>query len=132
MLTKIKPQQQQQQQQQRKYRRNAPAMDEDSIEMLNKIDYDQLCDNKTASLRDDPFVCNKFIRCNHGWAQKFKCAKNTAWDATNNECIWIDQVDCGDRTLITDERLLGENDSDQSMKRNGTKPIITTTIERNF
>ena len=96
------------------------------IEETSTIDYDEFCDNTTATafFREDPFICNKYIRCNHGYAQRFKCAKSTAWDVKTKQCLWAQHVKCGKRQLITNEKLLGKNDSDESMKRNGTRPLF--------
>lgn len=99
----------------------------------NEIDYDDFCDNTTATafFREDPFICNKYIRCNHGYAQRFKCAKSTAWDIKKRMCLWAQYVKCGKRQLITDAKLLGKDDTDESMKRNGTrytKPVTTTNM----
>lgn len=93
----------------------------------DKFDYDDLCSNITqiAYFRDDPFICNKYIRCNHGYAQKFKCYRDTAWDIKRMTCLWVNNVDCGERQLV-DPGLLGENDPDESMKHNGTRKTRTT------
>lgn len=91
------------------------------------FDYDDLCSNIThiAYFRDDPFICNKYIRCNHGYAQKFKCYRDTAWDIARKTCLWVNNVECGERQLV-DPSLLGENDPDESMKHNGTRKTRTT------
>ena len=91
--------------------------------------YDTLCANLTVatSFREDPYVCNKYIRCNHGYAQKFKCSKRTAWDKDKKMCNWVETVDCGARELYSDEKLLGENDSDASLKNRTTLTTRTTT-----
>ena len=91
--------------------------------------YDTLCANLTVatSFREDPYVCNKYIRCNHGYAQKFKCSKNTAWDKEKKMCNWVETVECGARELYSDEKLLGENDSDASLKNRTTLTTRTTT-----
>ena len=104
---------------------NAPKFGNDSSE----FDYDELCENITiaTSFREDPYICNKYIRCNHGYAQKFKCSKDTAWDIERKICLWVQHVNCGDRQLLSDEKMLGENDSDESMKRNGTRTTRSTT-----
>lgn len=101
-------------------------IDEENEE--EKFDYDDLCSNDTLTgyFRDDPFVCNKYIRCNHGYAQKFKCYRDTAWDIPKKTCLWIQNVDCGQRELITDEKLLGDNDSDESVKHNATRTSRST------
>lgn len=92
-----------------------------------KFEYDDLCSNIThiAYFRDDPFICNKYIRCNHGYAQKFKCYRDTAWDIARKTCLWVNNVECGERQLVEDN-LLGENDPDESMKHNGTRKTKTT------
>jgi hypothetical protein len=94
------------------------------IERIQEFDYDQLCENETqtTSFRQDPFICNKYVRCNHGFAQKFKCHRHTAWNVQQRLCLWIPYVNCERRLLILDERLLGPNDSDESMKLNYKKP----------
>lgn len=88
-------------------------------EEVAEFDYDDLCVNvsSTAGFRDDPFICNRYIRCNHGYAQKFICSKNTAWDVEKKMCLWLSEVKCEDRELVTDEELLGKNDSDDKMKK---------------
>lgn len=102
-------------------------LNETTDEIVEKFDYDDLCSNITqiAYFRDDPFVCNKYIRCNHGYAQKFKCYRDTAWDIIRKTCLWVNNVDCGERQILDDD-LLGENDPDESMKHNGTRKIKTT------
>ncbi len=101
-----------------------PSSNEDD----NDLDYDEFCANTTltTSFREDPFICNKYIRCNHGYAQKFKCSKDTAWDISTKQCLWVHYVECGSRQYVSDEQVLGENDSDESMKHNATRTTRTT------
>ena len=42
-------------------------------------------------------------------------------------CLWTETVECGARELYSDERLLGENDSDASLKNRTTLTTRTTT-----
>lgn len=104
--------------------------DDEESSVMDNFDYDDLCSNvsATAGFRYDPFVCNRYIRCNHGYAQKFICYKNTAWDIEKNMCLWANEVKCGDRQMVDDEKLLGKNDSDEKMKKNGTRTTKSTTI----
>ena len=105
---------------------NAPKNGTDDDEAY---EYDTLCANQTVatSFREDPHVCNKYIRCNHGYAQKFKCSIHTAWDKEKKMCLWTESVDCDTRELYSDDRLLGENDSDASLKNRTTLTTRTTT-----
>lgn len=91
--------------------------------------YDTLCANETVAtgFREDPYVCNRYIRCNHGYAQKFICSKYTVWDQEKKMCLWTASVECGPRALYTDEQLLGDNDSDASLKNRTTLTTRTTT-----
>jgi hypothetical protein len=95
----------------------------------DEFDYNELCgDNRTTAtaFREDPFICNRYIRCNHGYAQKFKCFKGTAWDLERKICMWAEYVNCDSRVYVTDEELLGDNDSDEKVKHNVTR---TTTLK---
>lgn len=93
------------------------------------FDYNELCDNvtETTAFREDPFICNRYVRCNHGYAQKFKCSLNTAWDIARRLCIWTDGVDCGSRLYVADEELLGENDPDELVRHNVTRRPSSST-----
>jgi hypothetical protein len=93
-----------------------------------KFNYNELCENSTTitSFIEDPFICNRYIRCNHGLAQKFKCSLNTAWDLEKKICLWTESVNCGSRVYVDDDDLLGDNDSDELVKLNITTKTSTT------
>ena len=97
------------------------------------FDYDEICKNETMPTQfiEDPFICNRFIRCNHGLAQKFKCSINTAWDIERKLCLWVDSVNCGSRIYVSDFELLGENDPNEITRRNTTTRITTIAYTTN-
>lgn len=102
--------------------KNTTLADDDQEEEDDGFDFNQLCINATAddAFRDDPFICNRYVRCNFGSAQKFVCTKATAWDSVKKMCTWISEVDCGERQLVLDDKLLDED------KKNSTKTTKTT------
>ncbi len=96
----------------------------------DEFDYNELCGDNTTTptgFRDDPFICNRYVRCNHGYAQKFKCSKGTAWDCERKICLWAEYVNCDSRVYVTDEQLLGEDDSDDKVRYNVTRTTTKKT-----
>lgn len=96
--------------------------DDDYEEEDDGFDFNKLCINATSddAFRDDPFICNRYVRCNFGSAQKFVCTKATAWDSIKKMCTWISEVDCGERQLVLDDKLIDDE------SKNSTKPTKTT------
>jgi hypothetical protein len=87
------------------------------------FDYHSLCDGQAIFLAD-PFVCNRYLRCNHGYAQKFKCSRSTAWDDAKRLCLWTSLVTCGERVYVSNHALLGDDDATKT-----TTTTTTTTTE---
>lgn len=59
--------------------------------------------------------CNFFFKCSHGNAVALRCPRTTAYDACKNRCDWLENVDCGNRTLsddsdVSDETVGSEED----------------------
>lgn len=81
-----------------------------SNEERKKFEYDTLCNGLLASTGfvSDPFICNKYLRCNHGVAERFTCASGTLWNSADKMCTWPALVDCDDREVFTDGELVKE------------------------
>ena len=90
--------------------------------------YEGICDDvfEAGMFKEDPFVCNNYIRCNHGVAQIFVCPKNTVWDSQNKICLWTQQVECAERELITEKTPFKANNKKKTKKT--TLPKTTTEI----
>ncbi len=102
-----------------------------------EVNYEELCEESMTiggEFKEDPNICNKYIRCNHGYAQKFACAKDTAWDVEKKMCLWRRMVKCEDRMYVTDEELLGLDDSEEvapkKERKRTTNPITTIIATR--
>lgn len=81
-----------------------------SSEERKTFDYDTLCNGLLASTGfvSDPFICNKYLRCNHGVAERFTCASGTLWNSRDKMCTWPSLVDCDDREIFTETELIRE------------------------
>jgi hypothetical protein len=99
-------------------------------------DFDYLCDDLPGATGfiEDPHVCNKYIRCNHGKSQRFTCATGTVWDTENKMCLWTESVDCSEREVEIeyedDDAENGvdtENETDESDSIEKTIKRLTTT-----
>ena len=77
-------------------------------------DFDFVCDELPGAtgFTEDPYVCNKYIRCNHGKSQRFTCAAGTVWDSENKMCLWTESVDCAERE-VEDEEGAENTDEDE-------------------
>ncbi len=81
-----------------------------SSEERKTFDYDTLCNGLLASTGfvSDPFICNKYLRCNHGVAERFTCASGTLWNSRDKMWTWPSLVDCDDREIFTETELIRE------------------------
>jgi hypothetical protein len=102
-----------------------------SSEERKTFEYDTLCNGLLASTGfvSDPFVCNKYLRCNHGVAERFTCASGTLWNSKDKMCTWPALVDCDDREVFTENELVKEEagDSSSSTEETGSKEVSASS-----
>merc|ERR1712027_93515 len=64
------------------------------------------CSNKPNGYYPDPYSCQDFWICEHGFAYHEQCQPGLMYDAELVECNWADEVDCGSRPPC--DECLGE------------------------
>ncbi|CAH2235940.1 jg24485 [Pararge aegeria aegeria] len=69
--------------------------------------------------------CNKFYKCSNGEPYEFKCPETLMFNLNESVCDWPNQVDCGNRKLVTPTPETNDDDDAVSVcAREGSDGLL--------